>query len=63
MTGSRSPGGPTATFGVALAEQSALVAGEVLATSTNRVDDVAELDGGRVFRDDDLGLAFTVSRA
>ena len=50
-------------LGVALAEQSALVAGEVLATSTNRVDDVAELDGGRVFRDDDLGLAFTVSRA
>jgi isoleucyl-tRNA synthetase len=50
-------------LGVALAEQSDLVAGEVLATSTNRVDDVAGLDGGRIFRDDDLGLAFTVTRA
>ncbi len=50
-------------LGVALAEQSDLVASEVLATSTSRVDDVAGLDGGRVFRDDDLGLAFTVTRA
>ena len=50
-------------LGVALTEQSDLVASEVLATSTSRADDVAGLDGGRVFRDDDLGLSFTVTRA
>ena len=50
-------------LGTALADQADLVATEVLATSTSRVDDAAGLADGRVFRDDDLGLAFTVTRA
>ncbi|MEP6816465.1 MAG: DUF5915 domain-containing protein, partial [Marmoricola sp.] len=47
--------------GAALADHADLVSREVLATQNTRVEDDAALTG-TVVRDDDLGLAFTVTR-
>lgn len=51
-------GGEAGELGAAVTEHEQLIATEVLATSVHRADSVEGLDR----RDDDLGLAFSVTR-